>query len=39
MGHVNCDSIINILTNQFNKWRTQIDKMDEIKHVFMRNLQ
>ena len=30
-GHVGCDTVINILTEQFNRWRSQIHKMDEIK--------
>ena len=38
-GHIGCDSVINILTEQFNKWRSQIDKMDEIKQKFLKNLE
>ena len=38
-GHIRCDSVINILTQEFNKWRTQIDKMDDIKSKFVKNLE
>ena len=38
-GHTNCDSVINILTQQFNKWRAQLDRMDDIKQKFLKNLE
>ena len=38
-GHINCESILNILTKHFNQWRALIEKMEEIKKKFLLNLE
>ena len=38
-GHERCDSVINILTQEFNKWRNLIDLLDNIKQKFVKNIE